>query len=355
LALKENTRLYKENEDYSNQIIKLNKKLRGLKNVSIQHVVEKKVLKDNAQTLSNALLKTQNKIEILKRDFQHFSKLIKDKMEFSKEELKVKEKVIRNNNFDIKSQRDEFNNQICECKTMIEKLKNTCASQQMIIDAKDYKYEDMVEEVIFVRIKNEELNNTIFDLRIELHHANNGLNQLKNKILLLENKAMKLNNQLIVNDPKKVSDSFMQVKDSRSILKYHKCEVETKNNLKFEFENSHEDEIGYLCVLWKEIIDDDNKDDIVKKTVSFKYVVFKINPQCSKLKSRIYKILIHTQKRKVPSYQKSIIYVLQLLIRQVNLYFITKFYMLIILSSKIIMVFDGDPRISFKKYFYFNA
>jgi hypothetical protein len=124
LALKENTRLYKENEDYSNQIIKLNKKLRGLKNVSIQHVVEKKVLKDNAQTLSNALLKTQNKIEILKRDFQHFSKLIKDKMEFSKEELKVKEKVIRNNNFDIKSQRAEFNNQICECKTMIEKLKN---------------------------------------------------------------------------------------------------------------------------------------------------------------------------------------------------------------------------------------
>ena len=168
----------------------------------------------------------------------------------------------------------------------------------MIIDAKDYKYEDMVEKVIFVRIKNEELNNTISNLRIELHHANNGLNQLKNKILLLENKAMILNNQFIVNDPRKVSDSFMQVKDSRSMLKYHKCEVKTKNNLKFDFENSHEDEIGYICVLWKEIIDDDNKDGIVKKTVSFKYVVFKINPQWSKLKSRIYKILIHTQKRK---------------------------------------------------------
>jgi predicted transcriptional regulator len=82
LALKENARLSKENEDYSNQIIKLNEKLEGMKNVSIQHVVEKKVLKDNAQTLSNALLKTQNNIEIFKRDFQHFSKLIKNKMEF---------------------------------------------------------------------------------------------------------------------------------------------------------------------------------------------------------------------------------------------------------------------------------
>jgi hypothetical protein len=84
-----------------------------------------------------------------------------------------------------------------------------------------------------------------------------------------------------------VSNSFMQVKDSRSMLKYHKYEVETKNNPRFEFENSHEDEIGYLSILWKEIIDDDNKNYIVKKTISFKYVAFKINSQCSKLKSRI--------------------------------------------------------------------
>ena len=49
-------------------------------------------------------------------------------MEFYDEELKVKLFFIRNNNFDIKSQRDEFNNQIYECRTMIEKLKNTCAS-----------------------------------------------------------------------------------------------------------------------------------------------------------------------------------------------------------------------------------
>ncbi len=162
---------------------------------------------------------------------------------------------------------------------------------------------------------------------------------------------MKLKNQLIVNDTthtSKVSNSLIQVKDSRSILKYHICEVQTKDNLIFEFEKSHEDEIGYLCILWNQIINDDNKDDFVKKAFSFKYVVFKMNPKCLKLKSKIHKKLMHTQEREVPSSQNSIIYVLQLLIRQVNLYFLTQLYMLIILSSKLIMVFDGDPRICFK-------
>ena len=132
------------------------------------------------------------------------------------------------------------------------------------------------------------------------------------------------------------------VKDSRGMLKYNKYEVEFKNNPRLEFEKVHEDKSRHFCISWNQIIDGDTIHDFVKKTFSFKY---KMSLKYLKLKFRIYNFFMHSQKKEFASYQKSITYSLQLLIRQVNLYLLTKFYMLFILSSKIIMVFDGDPRI----------
>ena len=163
----------KENENYLNQIIILNKELEGLKNDSTQHVVEKKILEANAQTSSKALLKIQNNIEIFKVDFQHLSKIIINKMNFYKKEFNVTEKNIMNIIFDTKNQRDESINQICECKIMINELKDTCVCQQIIIDAKDHKYEKMVEEINDMKIKNSELNSTISEFIDKLYFSKN--------------------------------------------------------------------------------------------------------------------------------------------------------------------------------------
>ena len=71
--LEENTRLFKENKDYSNTISNLQEKIVDLNNVLVQYEVKNTFLKANAQILFKALLKIQNNIESFKNDFCHFS------------------------------------------------------------------------------------------------------------------------------------------------------------------------------------------------------------------------------------------------------------------------------------------
>ena len=166
--------------------------------------------------------------------------------------LTAKEEMIIYKDLDMKNKRDEYFQQFCEYKSMIENLTRTCAIQQIITKAKDHRYEKMVKEINCIKIKNDKVNSNVNELNIKLQLAKNDSNQFKSQVILLKKEVEKLKNQQLhfnaytYNVQAKRIKTTQLVKDSRNMLNYYKGEIETKDSLRFEFEQSQKEESRYL-------------------------------------------------------------------------------------------------------------